>query len=39
MTEIVIRDAAGADILGMFRTVTMDYGQMRLMFGSRLDRR
>ena len=29
----------GADILGMFRNVTMDYGQMRMVFGSRLDRR
>lgn len=29
----------GADILGMFRNVTMDYGQMRMVFGSRLARR
>ena len=29
----------GADVLGMFRTVTMDYGQMRMVFGSRLRRR
>ncbi|MFN4296403.1 MAG: aspartyl protease family protein [Brevundimonas sp.] len=28
----------GADVLGMFRTVTMDYGQMRMVFGSRLTR-
>lgn len=29
----------GADVLGMFRTVTMDYGRMRMVFGPRLARR
>ncbi|MFN3535851.1 MAG: retroviral-like aspartic protease family protein [Brevundimonas sp.] len=29
----------GADVLGMFRTVTMDYGLMRMVFGSRLAQR
>lgn len=28
----------GADVLGMFRSVTIDYGQMRMVFGSRLRR-
>ena len=28
----------GADVLGAFRTVTMDYGRMRMIFGPRLRR-